>query len=108
MENATALDQRPQLDRAFLDAVGEEIERSLRKATELEAELEHSPAESHFVWKEALDQMSLSLATWESRLGDLSRHTSGVESQLQAQESALRDWFQSLGITSSQLAALSV
>jgi hypothetical protein len=104
MENQTLAEPKTNIDNVFLDAVEVEIALALKRTTDLEVGLDSSSFEPDPAWKDAFVTMSANLANWHNRLAELSRQTAAVESELNEQEHALREWFQALGPTSSRLA----
>ncbi len=108
MDNPTLTEPKVEIDFAFLDAVEIEIASALKRTTELEEGLSTSSLEAESNWRDAFASMSANLAQWHERLGELSRQTAVVESELNEQEQALREWFGALGPTSSKLAEAAV
>jgi len=104
MDNQALVEPARQIDHNFLDAVEAELALALQRTREMEAGLDASRLSADPSWQGAFASMSANLADWHSRLAELTRQTAAVESELNEQEQALREWFQALGLTSSQLA----
>jgi hypothetical protein len=104
MENQSLAEPGRQIDHEFLDAVEAELALALQRTREMEAGLDASRLPADPSWQGGFASMSANLADWHDRLAELTRQTAAVESELTVQEHALREWFQSLGLTSSQLA----
>jgi len=104
MDNQVVAEAGRQIDHEFLDAVEVELALALQRTKEMEEGLDAARLSTDPSWQGAFASMSANLADWHGRLGELTRHTAAVESELNEQEHALREWFQALGLTSSQLA----
>ncbi len=91
------------IDHAFLDAVELEIGQALQRAAELEANLESLTQAQDTAWQDTFVRMNLHLASWEDRLGELTRQTTVVEQELNEQENVMRGWFTALGVTNARL-----
>ena len=81
-----------------------DLASALQRTQEMEERLDASRLAPDPSWQGAFASMSANLADWHGRLAELTRQTAAVESELNEQETALREWFQALGLTSTQLA----
>jgi hypothetical protein len=104
MDNQALAEPGRQINHDFLDAVEAELALALQRTREMEAGLDASRLSTDPSWQGAFASMSANLADWHGRLAELTRQTAAVESELNEQEQALREWFQALGLTSTQLA----
>jgi hypothetical protein len=104
MDTPISTEPEHQVDYDFLGAVEAELALALQRTREMEDALDASRLPADPSWQGAFASMSANLADWHSRLAELTRQTAAVESELNEQEQALREWFHMLGLTSSQLA----
>jgi len=90
-----------QIDHGFLKSVELEITRALQEIDVLDRGFQPAPQKAG---DDSFNRLTANLAGWESRLAEMTARTSAVEAELSEQESALRSWFQVMGLAAVKLA----